>query len=60
MATHPASPPRPVCPKCHLPIRDGQHAVSYEGAFYHRDCAPAPGSKSEKDNPYSDSNPIAI
>jgi len=60
MATNPAAPPRPICPKCHLPIRDGQNAISYEGAFYHLDCAPAPGSKGNKDNPYSGGTPIAI
>lgn len=56
----PAVPPRPICPKCHLPIRAGEPAVSYEGHFYHRGCAPPLARAGDKDDPYKGETPIAI
>jgi hypothetical protein len=51
---------RPICPKCHLPIREGEAKVFYEGKSYHRHCAPPAGSAGDPDDPYSDSTPISI
>ncbi|MGH9486872.1 MAG: hypothetical protein ACRD04_04695 [Terriglobales bacterium] len=43
---------RPICPKCHLPIREGQSWITHGGKTYHHDCAPAPASAGEKDEVY--------
>ncbi|MGH9418312.1 MAG: hypothetical protein ACRD01_16960 [Terriglobales bacterium] len=60
MAEKPPAP-RPVCPKCHLAVREDQNAVSYEGAFYHRGCAPNIGRANDrKDDPFADTTPISI
>lgn len=61
MPANPDPPaPRPICPKCHLPIRSGEKEISYEGHFYHIGCAPPPGSGGDKDDPYRGETPIAI
>jgi hypothetical protein len=45
--------PHLVCPRCHLPILDGQRWIAHEGKTYHADCAPAPGATAERrDDPY--------
>ncbi|HVB40696.1 MAG TPA: hypothetical protein VNE83_07320 [Terriglobales bacterium] len=49
-----------TCPKCHLPIREGEPEVFHQGKTYHRACAPAPASAGDKDDPYRDSTPISI
>ncbi len=41
-----------ICPKCHLPIREGQLSITHLGKTYHRNCAPPPETAGEKDNPY--------
>ncbi|MGH9417587.1 MAG: hypothetical protein ACRD01_13270 [Terriglobales bacterium] len=45
---------RPLCPKCHLPIRDDQRSITHLGKTYHSGCAPAPESAGDKDEPYPD------
>jgi hypothetical protein len=44
----------PICPECHLPIKDGQVSITHEGKTYHAGCAPKPEVAGDKDNPYPD------
>ncbi|HXE31512.1 MAG TPA: hypothetical protein VN515_06905 [Terriglobales bacterium] len=52
--------PHPLCPKCHLPIKEDEISISHQGKTYHRRCAPAPASAGDKDDPYRDTTPIGI
>ena len=51
---------RPICAKCHLPIREGEFSINHQGKSYHKGCAPSPASASDKDNPYAQTTPISI
>ena len=46
---HPANL-HPICPTCHLSIRDGESSIMHEGRSYHRRCAPKPEIAGDKDN----------
>ena len=50
---------RPICAKCHLPVREGEPESFHQGKTYHRDCAPAPGSAGDKNDP-NPLTPISI
>jgi hypothetical protein len=39
----------PPCPKCHLPMREGQPSIFHEGHTFHENCAPKPEIAGDKD-----------
>jgi len=43
-----------TCPKCHLPVKDGESWIQHEGHSYHSRCAPEADIAGKKDNPYPD------
>ncbi|MGH9484804.1 MAG: hypothetical protein ACRD1F_07085 [Terriglobales bacterium] len=45
--------PRPICPKCHLAVEEGEPWISHQGKTYHRRCAPEPEMAGEKEKAIS-------
>ncbi|MGH9465738.1 MAG: hypothetical protein ACRD1Y_00120 [Terriglobales bacterium] len=45
--------PRPICPKCHLPVKEDESWITHQGKTYHRLCAPEPEVAGKKDEVFS-------